>query len=196
MAGIADAVGFITMGGVFAANMTGNTVLAGIAAAQGRYVVAGNQLATLASFFVGAMAARLLLRLWHKPALPIVIEAGIVGALGFLPVGIEASVLILAFAMGMQAAAITRFGGTAASTVVITSTLARTAEAALDAIAPSRDGTLPPVARPRLLALSWTGYLVGAVAGTLLLHAVAYPLTVPAVVLLVVAGLCATTSAP
>jgi len=34
IAGIADAVGYITMGGVFAANMTGNTVLAGIAAAQ------------------------------------------------------------------------------------------------------------------------------------------------------------------
>jgi len=31
IAGIADAVGYITMGGVFAANMTGNTVLAGIA---------------------------------------------------------------------------------------------------------------------------------------------------------------------
>ena len=31
IAGISDAVGYITMGGVFAANMTGNTVLAGIA---------------------------------------------------------------------------------------------------------------------------------------------------------------------
>ena len=31
VAGMADAVGYITMGGVFAANMTGNTVLAGIA---------------------------------------------------------------------------------------------------------------------------------------------------------------------
>ena len=34
VSGIADAVGFITMGGVFAANMTGNTVLAGIALVQ------------------------------------------------------------------------------------------------------------------------------------------------------------------
>ena len=196
MAGIADAVGFITMGGVFAANMTGNTVLAGIAAAQGRWLSAGNHLATLAAFFVGAMAARLLLRLRPRPVLPVLLEAAIVAALGFLPLGIESLVLILAFAMGMQASAITSFGGTAASTVVITSTLARTAEAALDAIVPSRDGTLQPVPRPRLLALSWTGYLVGALAGTLLLHAIAYPLIVPAVLLLVVAALCATTSAP
>jgi len=33
VAGIADAVGYLSMGGVFAANMTGNTVLAGIAVA-------------------------------------------------------------------------------------------------------------------------------------------------------------------
>ena len=39
-AGIADAVGYIIMGGVFAANMTGNTVLAGIAAAEGFYDLA------------------------------------------------------------------------------------------------------------------------------------------------------------
>ena len=62
VAGIADAVGYITMGGVFTANMTGNTVLAGIAAAQGHYVLAGQWLAPLVTFFVGAVVARLLLR--------------------------------------------------------------------------------------------------------------------------------------
>ncbi len=41
VAGIADAVGYITMGGVFAANMTGNTVLAGIAAAERNHTDAG-----------------------------------------------------------------------------------------------------------------------------------------------------------
>ena len=34
VAGIADAIGYLTMGGIFAANMTGNTVLAGISAAE------------------------------------------------------------------------------------------------------------------------------------------------------------------
>ncbi len=46
VAGIADAVGYITMGGVFAANMTGNTVLAGIAAAQRDYTDAWHHLAS------------------------------------------------------------------------------------------------------------------------------------------------------
>jgi uncharacterized membrane protein YoaK (UPF0700 family) len=195
VAGIADAIGFITMGGVFAANMTGNTVLAGIAAAQGHWLSAGNHLATLAAFFAGAMLARLLLRLWHRPAVPILIEAAIVGGLGFLPLGVETAVLILAFAMGVQASAITSFGGISASTVVITSTLARTAEASLDALVPANRGKLPSVASPSLLALSWSGYLVGAVAGALLLHVLAWPLIVPAVLLLGVAALCGVTSA-
>ena len=67
IAGIADAVGYITMGGVFAANMTGNTVLAGIAVAQRNYTDAWHHLAPLLAFFLGAMLSRLLLRLSHKP---------------------------------------------------------------------------------------------------------------------------------
>ena len=55
VAGIADAVGYITMGSVFAANMTGNTVLAGIALAQGHWADAWRHLAPVAVFFVGAM---------------------------------------------------------------------------------------------------------------------------------------------
>jgi uncharacterized membrane protein YoaK (UPF0700 family) len=38
----------------------------------------------------------------------------------------------------------------------------------------------------RLLALTWIGYLVGAVAGALLLTVMPYPLLVPAALLLVV----------
>lgn len=189
VAGIADAIGYITMGGVFAANMTGNTVLAGIAAAGGRYPNALDHLAPLVAFFVGAMLARLLLRLWHRAWVPLLIEAAIVGGLGFLPVGIETAVLILAFAMGVQASAITSFGGTSVSTVVITSTLARAAEASLDTLVRAGQSNLPAVASPGLLALSWAGYLVGAVAGALLLKVVAFPLVVPALLLLVVAAL-------
>ncbi len=187
IAGIADAVGYITMGGVFAANMTGNTVLAGIAAAESRYADAGRHLAPLAAFFIGAMLARLLLRLWHRPAIPILLEATIIVAVCFLPIGVETAVLVLALAMGIQASAITHFGGAAVSTVVVTSTLARTAEATLDRLWPAEKRALPAVTTPRLLALSWTGYLLGAIAGTLLLHAMPWPLLVPAALLVIVA---------
>ena len=186
VAGIADAVGYIVMGGVFAANMTGNTVLAGIALAERRYPDAGRHLSPLFAFFIGAMLARLLLRLWHRPMIPILLEAAIIGAMGFLPLANESAVLVLAFAMGLQASAITQFGGVSVSTVVVTSTLARTADAALDHLWPAEAGKLPVVATPRLLMLTWVGYLVGAVTGGLLLHAVAWPLIVPAVLLVIV----------
>ena len=161
------------MGGVFAANMTGNTVLAGIAAAQRRYADAGRHLAPLARLLRRApCCARLLLRLWHRPAMAILLEAAIIAVVGFLPIGIEAAVLILALAMGMQASAITHFGGAAVSTVVVTSTLARTAEATLDRLWPRREARLAgrrhaAAAGPQLDRLpGWR-----AIAGTLLLHA-------------------------
>jgi uncharacterized membrane protein YoaK (UPF0700 family) len=186
VAGIADAVGYITMGGVFAANMTGNTVLAGIALAEGHTVKAVHLLAPLVAFFVGALLAYLLLRLRHKPASPLLIEALLIGVVGFLPIGIEPAVLVLALAMGVQSNAMTHFGGAAISTVVVTSTLARTAEAALDLVWKPQKPAPSAAPKPRLLALTWTGYLVGAVAGALLLHLVPYPLLVPAALLVLV----------
>ena len=187
VAGIADAVGYITMGGVFAANMTGNTVLAGIAAAHGRWLDAFHHLSPLVTFFLGAMLARLILRLWRRPAFAIALEAALLAALDFLPLGIEAKVLIVALAMGLQASAITQFAGAAISTVVVTSTLARTADAALDALVPGAATAPPAKAAPRrLLALTWLGYLVGAVIGALLLMVMPYPLLVPAALLVLV----------
>ena len=47
----------MTMGGVFAANMTGNTVLAGIALARFDWSDATRHLATLIAFFAGALLA-------------------------------------------------------------------------------------------------------------------------------------------
>ena len=177
------------MGGVFAANMTGNTVLAGIAGAEGRFEDALRHIATLLAFFVGAMLARVLLRLSRRQSVPILLEAAIVAAVAVAPLGREPAVLVLAFAMGIQASAVTHFAGAAISTVVVTSTLARTADGAVDALWPRPDAQKPAARTSRLLALTWVGYLVGAVAGTLLLKAVAWPLLVPAVLLLVLVPL-------
>jgi len=183
IAGIADAVGYITMGGVFAANMTGNTVLAGIAAAQRNYTDAWHHLAPLLAFFMGAMLSRLLLRLSHKPTIGLLVEAALLAVVGFLPLDREVAVMIVAVAMGVQASAITHFGGSAVSTVVVTSTLARTADALLDRLWSGEKKQLPAVTNLPLLGFTWMGYLVGAVAGTLLLAVMPYPLLVPVALL-------------
>jgi Predicted membrane protein len=183
VAGIADAIGYVTMGGVFAANMTGNTVLAGIDIAKGNHLGAWNHLTPLVAFFPGAMLARVMLRLLKSPVAGILLEAAIIAVVGFLPVGEQNAVMIVAFAMGLQASTITSFAGHAVSTVVVTSTLARTADAAVDRIWPRSEAPLPSATNTWLLTLTWTGYLVGAVIGGLLLPAMAYPLLVPAALL-------------
>ncbi|HEY2871924.1 MAG TPA: YoaK family protein [Reyranella sp.] len=188
VAGLADAVGYVAMGGVFAANMTGNTVLAGLSLGEGHFDLAAKRLAPLGTFFLGAMLARLLLRLFHRPAVPLLLEAVLLAGVGFLPIGPmigpEAALLLVALAMGLQASAITHFGDTAVSTVVVTSTLARIAEAALDRAWPT-GRALPSVSTPRLLALTWIGYLAGAVGGVLLVRSMPWPLVVPAALLVI-----------
>jgi uncharacterized membrane protein YoaK (UPF0700 family) len=183
IAGIADAVGYITMGGVFAANMTGNTVLAGIAAAQRNYTDAWRHLAPLLAFFAGALLSRLLLRLSHKPTAGLLVQAALLAIVGFLTLDREVAVMIVAVAMGVQASAITHFAGSAVSTVVVTSTLARTADALLDRLWSGEKKQLPAVTNLPLLGFTWMGYLVGAVAGTLLLGVMPYPLLVPVALL-------------
>jgi uncharacterized membrane protein YoaK (UPF0700 family) len=179
-------VGYVTMGGVFAANMTGNTVLAGIALAQRHWLDAWAHLAPLVAFFAGAMIARLLVRLSRTPAASLLVEAAILAIVGFLPIGPETAVLIVALAMGVQASAITHFAGSAVSTVVITSTMARGAEAVLDRLWPGGERAPTAVTNRRLLALTWVGYLGGAAIGALLLPILAYPLVVPAALLVAV----------
>jgi len=56
-AGMADAIGYV-QGGVFAANMTGNTVLAALALATAHRQPALQRIATLATFFAGAVGDR------------------------------------------------------------------------------------------------------------------------------------------
>ena len=115
------------------------------------------------------MLSRLLLRLWHQPTACLLVEAALLAVVGFLPIDRELAVLIVALAMGVQASAITHFGGNAVSTVVVTSTLARTAEAAARPAVARREEASSGRTNLRLLALTWMGYLVGAVTGALLL---------------------------
>lgn len=186
VAGIADAVGYITMGGVFAANMTGNTVLAGIAAAKQDFTGTWDHLSPLVAFFAGAMLARALLRRLKSPTAGILLEAALIAGVGSLGVGMETAVMIVAFAMGLQASSITSFAGSAVSTVVVTSTLARTADAAVDRLWPGAATKPAPAGNTQLLLLTWIGYLVGALIGGLLAHAIPQPLLVPAALLLIV----------
>jgi uncharacterized membrane protein YoaK (UPF0700 family) len=125
------------------------------------------------------------LRLARRFAPSLLLEAALLAIVDFLPIGPEAKVTIVAFAMGIQAAAITHFAGDAVSTVVVTSTLTRAAEVVLDCLWGRPHSHPVPVTHPRLLAITWVGYLAGAAIGALLVSILAWPLLVPAALLLV-----------
>ena len=61
VAGIADAVGYVTMGGVFAANMTGNTVLFASHLVFHQVAAALRHLLPILGFLAGIVVARLLI---------------------------------------------------------------------------------------------------------------------------------------
>ncbi|MEI6201504.1 MAG: DUF1275 family protein, partial [Enhydrobacter sp.] len=152
----------------------------------GHWELAAHRFIPLVAFLLGAMLARLLLRLTHKAAVPLFLEAALLAVVGFLPVGHDIELMIAALAMGLQASAITHFGTTAVSTVVVTGTIARIADAVLDKLWFAEKRHLPLVATPRLLMLTWVGYFAGALAGALLIKVMSMPLLIPAALLIVV----------
>ncbi len=129
---MADAVGFVSSG-VFAANMTGNTVLVGLALAGQDWLLAGERALTLVTFFAGAMLGRRL-GLLARPWMPLLLEALLVGVAALPWPGVMAPVWIIALAMGVQASAFTAFRGVAVSTIVITSSIAHLAEDTQDSL--------------------------------------------------------------
>jgi uncharacterized membrane protein YoaK (UPF0700 family) len=169
--GMVDAVTYIGLGHVFAANMTGNVVLLGFALVRADQVSVGASLLSLVAFLVGAaLGGRLVGRLqpvrdrWLMSSLTI--EAGLLAAaalwalvgasLGTLPV-----VGLLALAMGLRNATVRETGTPELTTTVLTRTLADFA-----VFLPARNGLSGAQAR-RLAGVF--ALLLGAAAGALLL---------------------------
>jgi uncharacterized membrane protein YoaK (UPF0700 family) len=130
--GFADAIGYM-QAGIFAANMTGNTVLMGIAIGQGEWHLALERTTALIAFFIGGLAGRVLRRVvGDHPALALAAEAALISLAAFATQNHALMIYLIAAAMGIQATAMAKFEGTAVSTVVITSTIARVSEIVAD----------------------------------------------------------------
>jgi uncharacterized membrane protein YoaK (UPF0700 family) len=89
--------------------------------------------------------------------------------------------LLLAFAMGAQNAAATRFGDATLNTVFITGDLQKLFEAVLTWLWRSKPGQ--PPAGLGILAPVWLEYFSGALLGALAHTTLAYPLLIPAALL-------------
>ncbi len=187
VAGYVDALGYTGLGAVFAANMTGNSVLLAIAAARGEWLRAASYCFTLAVFFAGAIAASVLRRRSGRPIVPLLCAASLLLIAALAPFDRTLELGLLALAMGLQGAAITRFGGTSLQTVVVTGTMIRLADGIVGRLsgtaAEATSGTVL-----RLDALAWIAYVAGAAAAIGARHFMAHPLLPTVVLLLLVAA--------
>lgn len=135
--GLVDAVGYLGLGHVFMANMTGNVVLLGFAVAGARGFSVEALLASIGSFLLGAVCCgRISLHLGsHRRLLVLAMAMEGVLAGGTAVVAEVAGgrigsgwprytvIVILAFAMGMRNATVRRLAVTDTSTTVLTMTL-------------------------------------------------------------------------
>ena len=164
IAGYVDAICYLRLGGAFAANMTGNLVEVGLAAAQGQWGDALWCASLLASFLFGVLAARLVLRTQHSARLSLLLEATIIVAAATGVLGI-AAVPVLAASMALQNEAVTH-GIVALNVGFITGDLQTLGERLIPAAAPGEPRK--PDNRVWLLLTILVFYAAGAAIGALL----------------------------
>ena len=192
-AGCVDAAGFLGFGEVFVANMTGNTVLLGIAIGQADSEAVFHAATALAGFICGVAAGALAVgrkqegTVWPgrvTVALAIELIALTVFAVVWLYTGAELAggtvfllISLSALAMGMQSSAVRRLGVPGVATTYITGTLTNLTEMTIDWLRTIRTPKFlredddkpeppPPSARGLLLPADvWLAYGTGAVVG-------------------------------
>ncbi len=179
VAGYADAIGFLTFG-AFAGAMTGNTVLLGIALAGAQYADAVQSAIIIASFLVGAAFSAVLGGKLPLAGILVIEATAIVGAALIAP---HFAAPVLAFAMGLQNATMTRFSGTSLNTVFLTGNLQKMMQDFRGRFTGSPKPTRAGSTESTTIAWVWIAYLGGVAAGAFADRQLAYPL-LPVVVLL------------
>ena len=178
IAGYADAIGFLQFR-AFAGQMTGNTILLAISMVEAGWLEAAFYVAVIGAFLIGVVISGGLVRLGWAPSVPLSLSAVALAICAFVTVRWGA--LLLAFAMGAQNAAATRFGDATINTVFITGDLQKLFQAVLAWLWPGTSRQMPPGLG--ILALVWVEYFFGALIGASAHFALAHPLLIPAVLL-------------
>jgi uncharacterized membrane protein YoaK (UPF0700 family) len=177
-AGSVDALSYLGLGRVFTANMTGNTVLLGVAVARGSGGDAVRSAVALGGFCVGVAAGVALSRTrrpWPQLAtFALLLEAiALAAALTiWAAAGVSADtrrplIAVCAAAMGSQSAAVRSSDVRGVNTTFMTGTLTNAiarAVLSVKGVSESRDG-------PTLPGAAWIIYGLGALVGALMEHA-------------------------
>jgi uncharacterized membrane protein YoaK (UPF0700 family) len=170
LAGLVDALGFLSMGGFFVSFMSGNTTRLGTALASDLLADAARAARLIALFVAGVMAGTLVAYRyprWRKPAVLAVVTGLLaIAALCHAAGADHAALLITAAAMGVENGVFQRDGEVSVGLTYMTGTLVRFAQrAALALVGGGRWAWLPHL-------LLWLGFLGGAIGGTAVYRAI------------------------
>lgn len=212
-AGCLDAISYLSLGQVFTANMTGNTILLGLAAAQGDALTVLRSGVALAGFCLGALFCTSLVernreRTTWTPRMnaAITIEGALLVIFAIIwlvtrvktPTGVLVNALIAlsALAMGIQSALVRSIGINGIATTYITGTVTNMMAGIAHLIRPMRVtsatkgslGVQPDEFRTGRLVAVWIIYVVAAVitgATDKYLHSAAVFLPLLAIILVI-----------
>ena len=181
IAGLSDALGWLQTG-LFAAQMTGNTALLGIALAEGHWWSAGQKATAILCFFAGSLLARLLQKPGRRTGrvAAVLLATLVIVLAAFLPK--PYNVLALSVALGAQNAVFSRFGGQSLNTSFISGDLQKLSQAIARWVRrdPRDDGDKTVLA---IVPSIWLAYVAGGALGVLCQTHLALPLLVPAAML-------------
>lgn len=164
ISGYVDAIGYLDFGHVFAANMTGNTVLLWISVAQGEWPRVLTYALALASFLTGGLLAEVLKRAGATPMLPLLISGVPLMVMYMAGLQDNGALAAFAFGMGLQGASVSRFADINVQTVVVTSTILKLAEGIIHRLFPTRRDRASPLPRHSFPVFwsTWLAYGAGA----------------------------------
>ncbi|HZU26385.1 MAG TPA: YoaK family protein [Bryobacteraceae bacterium] len=202
-AGYVDAVGWLTWQHIYTANMSGNSVGIGISAASADWARAALRAWPVLMYVLGLILCRALVEIAgrrkrpHIAWLTFAIEVGLLLGVMVREPGAVAGIALLALAMGIQNATLTKFGAMTLHTGFVTGTLVKFAEqfSAFLFWVFDHGGGLRAWAAQRQFRYSawlvsvWIAYVIGAVLGAVADHRWAVAALAAPVVLL--AGLAA-----
>jgi uncharacterized membrane protein YoaK (UPF0700 family) len=161
VAGFVDAAGFLTLGGVFTAHMSGNSARLGVRLGQGDLTAALPMVAAIALFVFGVAAGALASELWVRRgrhttvAVVLAVQAAMLAAFmlygasvvkanggvhGHSLTGFYVLLALLVVAMGLQTTSIQKVGGRRLRTTYITGVLTDLAQQALNRVVAGRGG--------------------------------------------------------
>lgn len=173
VAGEVDAAGYVSLGGVYVAHMSGDTASATVHLVRGG-AVASRALA-IALFVGGVLAGALLseiagrLRLRARHALMFGAEAVVLVAAVFVR-ETSAVLALVAAAMGMQSSALRRISAVSIRTTAITAMLVTFGEEVASAVG-DRDRRSLAWRRAVLFGAIWAAFAAGALSGVLAIDA-------------------------